>query len=323
MSEEMINSTHKIKATPEQFQELLDYYKGYLTYNNNPYVIARVKMNKVTITFYKTNVILFQGENEAYEYNIWAKKYNLECDEEHLELKNDFSNMSCIGSDEVGTGDYFGPITVCAAYVPKDKINELKQLGVKDSKLLTDPIIIQLGLKIAEIIPYSIIYLEPNKLNRLSPEHSNLNFIKAYLHNKAINSILKKLENVKYDAIVIDEFTPKEKYFEYLKDNQNVVTDVTMVTKGETECIAVAAASILARVAFLRELKKLSSTYKIDLLKGAGPEVDRTAISFVRACGYDELKNVAKLKYANTLRIKEYFRHNPLPRNRQGHIFDE
>ena len=53
-------------------------------------------------------------------------------------LPTNISQLSMIGSDEVGTGDYFGPITVCAAYVRQDQIHLLKELGVQDSKNLND-----------------------------------------------------------------------------------------------------------------------------------------------------------------------------------------
>ena len=53
-------------------------------------------------------------------------------------LPKNISQLSIIGSDEVGTGDYFGPITVCATYVNSDQIGLLKELGVQDSKNLND-----------------------------------------------------------------------------------------------------------------------------------------------------------------------------------------
>ena len=156
----------------------------------------------------------------------------------------------------------------------------------------------------------------------LTNKKDNLNFIKAYLHNKVINSILKKIPDVKYDAILIDEFTPTEKYFEYLKSEQNVIKNVSLIKQGEKAHLAVAAASILARVTFLRELGKLSKTYDMEILKGAGPEVDRNAIAFVKAFGWNELSKVAKLKFANTERIKKYFTNNPLPKSKQGNFYD-
>ena len=44
---------------------------------------------------------------------------------------------SSVGSDEVGTGDYFGPIVVTATYVKKEDIPFLESLGIKDSKKVT------------------------------------------------------------------------------------------------------------------------------------------------------------------------------------------
>lgn len=317
------NSTHKFIANSSQINEMLEYYRGYLTYNSSNYVIARAKLTNVTITFYRTNVVLFQGSNETQEYNIWAEKYNLEIAQIDNASNSNYSTLSVIGSDEVGTGDYFGPIVVCATYVSEENIEPLRHLGVKDSKLLTDKQMIPMALKISQLIPYSIIFLEPEKINSLSKKYDNLNFVKSYLHNKVINSILKKVENVKLDAILIDEFTPKEKYFEYLKDIKEVEKNVTTVKQGEKAHVAIAAASVLARVAFLREMNKLSKNYDLELLKGAGPEVDRNAIAFVKAFGWDELKKVAKFKFSNTERIKAYFLKNPLPKSRQGSFYEE
>lgn len=323
MSESHVNTTHKIKATEQQIDEILTYYNGYLSFNTSPYIVARVKLSNSTITIYKTNVVLFQGEGETKEYNFWAKKFNLPVEESlGIDYEKYFS-LSAIGSDEVGTGDYFGPIVVCATYVAKDAIEKLQAIGVKDSKLLTDNQMIPMALKISEVVKYSIMILEPEKINNLNSNCSNLNFIKSYLHNKAILSLQKKLEETDfYDAILIDEFTPKDKYFDYLKHQSVVERNVTLIPKGEKANIAIAAASVLARVAFLRELNKMNTTYKTTFLKGAGPEVDRCSISFVKTHGWDELKKVAKLKWANTERIIAYFKENPLPKSRQGHFYD-
>lgn len=320
MAEPRLNTTHKIKATSTQLDQMLSHYQGYLTYNTSEYTIARAKLSHATITFYKTNVVLFQGEKESEEYNHWAKLFNLPLEEVTEHNTINYANLSAIGSDEVGTGDYFGPIVVCATYVNTKQLESLKRLGVKDSKLLTDKQIITLALKLSEILPYSIMFLEPKRLNSLSKAKSNFNFLKSYLHNKVIISILKKIKNVKCDAILIDEFTPKEKYFEYLENEENVIKNVTMITKGESAHLAIAAASILARYTFLREINKMNNEYSFNFLKGAGPEVDRTAISFVKAYGWDKLNDVAKLKFANTQRIKEYFINNPLPKSKQGSL---
>lgn len=311
------NATYKIKLSSEQIKEMIEYYDGYLVNNTSNYMIARAKTTNTTITFYRTNVVLFQGAGSTSEYLKWTTKFNIETEEITESDYPDYSSLSVIGTDEVGTGDYFGPVVVCATYVSKENIQALRQMGVKDSKMLTDKQIIPLSLEIAKIIPYSIIYLDAEKLNMLSKKEYNLNFVKAYLHNKSIYSILKKHPEVKYDAILIDEFTPKEKYLNYLKNTQNVISDITTIKKGEQAHIGIAAASILARAAFIREIQKISKKYDIQILKGAGYEVDRSAISFVKSFGWNELFKVAKIKFANTDRVKQYFQTNPLPKSRQ------
>lgn len=303
-----------IKATSDQINEMLEYYQGYISYNTNPYSIARAKLANVTITFYKTNSVLFQGNDASEEYNFWADKYGLEkakiVDDEN---RNKYASLSVIGSDEVGTGDYFGPIVVCATYVSNKNIENLRRLGVKDSKLLTDKQMVPLALKLSTMIPYVILYLTPERFNALKNSDDNMNYVKAILHNNAINSILKKYPDCKYDAILIDQFAAEDKYFEYLKNSKNINKKVTLIPHGEKAHYAVAAASILARVAFLKELKKMSKEYDLDLLKGAGHEVDRVAISFVKSNGFNELKKVAKLKFKNTERVQQYFIDKNIP----------
>ena len=303
--------SHTIKVSQEQLNIMLDYYSGYLIYNDSPHTIAKAKLEKSVITFYATNTVLFQGVDETNEYNIWANKFNMTQIKTKTPNYSVYENMTAIGCDEVGTGDYFGPIVVCSAFVRSDQISELKKLGVKDSKLLLDDTIIDIALKLRNIITYTILVLSPSKFNDLHKSNSdNLNFIKACLHNKSINSILKKLENVKYDAILIDEFTPKEKYLEYLKKVPEVNDSVILVPKGEKVHISIAAASILARAAFLKEMKELSKTVKVDLLKGASSSVDRQAVGLIKSFGFNVLHDIAKLKFANTEKIKKYVKDN-------------
>ena len=139
------------------------------------------------------------------------------------------------------------------------KINcRLQQLGVKDSKLLTDETIIKLSKKITKIVPYCILVLPNENYNRFYQNNQgNLNYIKAMLHNKVILKLQRKLEGKPYDVIIIDEFTPKEKYLKYLNKQKQVEKDIEMVQRAESKHIAVACSSILARAAFISELEKL------------------------------------------------------------------
>ena len=219
--------SHTINGTAAQIKEMLEYYDGYLIKGENAHTIARAKLENVSVTFYTTNTILFQGKSEDGEYNIWAKKFNLPIESEVESNYASYQTASAIGCDEVGTGDYFGPVVVCSCFVRADQIEQLKHLGVKDSKLLMDDVIIDLALKLKNIVQYSILVLPPERFNALhKPEENNLNFIKACLHNNAILSLKNKLQNTKPDVILIDEFTPVEKY---AKTNLNITKRDTIL----------------------------------------------------------------------------------------------
>ena len=50
-----------------------------------------------------------------------------------------------IGCDEVGVGDYFGPIVTCACYIDNTNLEKFKKLKIKDSKKLSDEYILQIA----------------------------------------------------------------------------------------------------------------------------------------------------------------------------------
>ena len=88
---------------------------------------------------------MFQGSGAEAEAARWSnsadlsKTANANNKAPSSSLPADFSQWSVVGSDEVGNGSYFGPLVVCAVYASKDQLPALKALGVKDSKMLTDP----------------------------------------------------------------------------------------------------------------------------------------------------------------------------------------
>ena len=71
--------------------------------------------------------------------------------------------------------------------------------------------------------------------------------------------------------------------------------------KAESD-IAVAAASIIARDIFLRQLEQLSNRYQIQLPKGASQVID-AGKQFVKQHGAKSLRHVAKLHFRTTTDI--------------------
>lgn len=295
--------TYTINLNKEQISLIINKYRKYQVETTTPYMIFRAKINLSTITIYQTNKLLIQGNKCEELYQEICALLNIKSDINKDEQKDINVPLSIIGTDEVGTGDYFGGIVVCGCFIEKDKILEIMKLGVKDSKKLDDKKIIDISPILISKLQYSIIYLDNEKYNQITKiQGMNLNKIKAILHNKVILKLIEK--NLKYDKIIIDGFTTKSKYLEYLQNQNQIISDVTLEEKGEDKYLGVAAASIIARYYFLKKLHELSKQYGYILPKGAGHEVDIMIEKIIRDGNGNLLKKIAKLNFKNTNKIK-------------------
>lgn len=275
--------------------------------------VFSAKVDGCSVTGYRSGKVLFQGKKAEFESAKWdgqtaAPKSKKPSVPSGL-LPAGFSSLSVIGSDEVGTGDYFGPITVVAAYVEKKRISELTALGVRDSKDMKDPEIVSVAKKLLKNIPYSLLILRNEKYNDLQESGMSQGKIKAILHNQALAKLHEKITPEKPEAVLIDQFAEKSIYYRHLKDQKHIVQEnVFFSTKGESVHIAVAAASILARYAFLKEMDTLSEKAGFTIPKGAGPIVDQAAARLIRT--YDEsiLRHFTKRHFANTEKARRIVR---------------
>ena len=268
-----------------------------------PHAHYQLKLPSLSVTAYKSGKVVLQGtavDKFIQKHDLTALTSTKKTNYDTNGLPEGFSNWSVIGSDEVGTGSYFGPLTVACAFVPKNLIKELQQLGVKDSKNLTDVQIQEIVPKIKALIPYKLLTLWPEKYNEVQ-QTKNLNEMKALLHNQAIKLLYQQLNPETVQAILIDEFCSQKNYYSYLKEQTTPLKSMTYFkTKGENHHIAVAAASMIARDAFLEGLKTLSKEYGYSLLSGANSAVDELASKILKQEGMDGLRKVAKLHFSNT-----------------------
>jgi ribonuclease HIII len=298
-----------IKATESVIKKMERYYYASLLDKIPNGALFAAKLPDCTITAYKSGKVLFQGKAAEQEAARWQEKESAEpllTKSRSTNLPANFSSLSIIGSDEVGTGDYFGPITVVAAYVGKEKIPSLQQLGVKDSKGLTDEKIIQIAKQLIKEIPYSLLTLHNEKYNQLQASGMSQGKMKALLHNQAIIQLLNKIAPARPDAILIDQFVESSTYYNYLKGEKTIVKEsVYFSTKAEGLHLAVAAASIIARYAFLKAMDSLSQQAEMELPKGAGAQVDIAAAKLIKTKGLSALSKYAKLHFANTEKAKK------------------
>lgn len=276
-------ANYSLSISPEQLNILIQAYKSFERDHSNQYVAFSAVKNGLTIHAYKTGKVVLQGDFEQ--------------ELSHIKSILGIETYAAIGSDEVGTGDLFGPIVVCSAYVSKTDIAFLESLGVKDSKAMTDTMISKIGPILANRLIHSILILNPEKYNEMVRKGYNMNKIKAYLHNHAIIKTSEKLtEKV---PVILDQFCEPPIYFNYLKTEKLIYRDINFYTKAESVHISVAAASIIARYAFLAKMQQFSKFIGLNLLKGAGSEVDKQLVEIYKSRGYQALPPVTKLNFKN------------------------
>lgn len=283
-------------------EQLVTYYRPYREENDDARILHTFKSDDFRITVYNTKKVVFQGTKGYEEYVKWAKLLGKEIVPPDIvqNYDNDYAKERIIGSDEVGTGDFFGPIVVCAAYVRPSDIPLLDALDVRDSKTMSDDAIIALGEQLIKDIPYHVLVLSPEKYNQLTSEGYNMNKIKAYLHDYAIKKMVERHSDVQ--RVIVDQFSSPDNYFKYLA-NSHPFKKITFHTKAESIHRSVACASIIARYKFLMEMDKLSKLIDIRLPKGAGPPVDAIAKVIYLKQGKDVFPKIAKMNFKNSERI--------------------
>ena len=253
---------------------------------------------------YESGKVMFQGTSADVDAAMWGTMLEdtKEKKEERKKENEKYYYSSAVGSDEVGTGDYFGPIVVTATFVPKEEIEYLEKLGVGDSKKIDDEKILKITPEIAKKIKYRSVILTNSEYNEKYSNDINMNKIKAILHNRVLYQLINE-EKPKYDYIIIDEFAREARYYNYLKDQKVVQRGITFITKAEDKNMAVACGSIISRYIFLKAFDKMCDEIHIPLPKGAGKDVDKIGEEVVEKYGEEKLKEIAKLNFKNTERI--------------------
>ena len=314
----MKQQTIVFKISDNLKDKVIEFYKDRALEKHPPYSIFQVKDYDCVITLYESGKLMFQGIGADIEASYWMEEERIlnkrdlqselkneqeKKDKKAEELNDDrFKNISTIGSDEVGTGDYFGPIIVTASFVNIKKKSFLYELGVRDSKKITDEKIIAIAPTLIKEFPHVTYILTPSDYNRLGI--TNMNKVKAILHNKVLYALKEK--NYNYDKIVVDQFCYPVKYYEHINATPNKVTNITFATHAEDKCLSVAVSSIISRYIFIKEMEQLTKEMNMNIPKGAGTNVDEVGVKIVKQYGINKLNELAKLNFKNTEKIKEF-----------------
>lgn len=247
--------------------------------------------NGLTVTLYNSGKLVVQG--------VGAEGYGSGLLGQAIRKAGHPPEEAVIGTDESGKGDYFGPLTVAAVFVSPRERTKMRAGEIDDSKKLSDTTIRRLAGAIQEKLPHAVLALPPTEYNRRYREVGNLNKLLAELHGQAILEVAKK---VRCRRVLTDQFGD-ESLVRLALGKEAKRFDLRQRPRAEGDP-AVAAASILAREAFVRGMRALEGEYAVDLPLGAGEDVERAALRFLEIHGRGKLGHVAKLHFKTTQKIE-------------------
>lgn len=275
--------------------------------SDKPYAHYSGKKGKLNVTVYeKGPKVLVQGkETEDFV------KFTLEPEilgEAILgyEEEND-PNMfePHFGVDESGKGDFLGPLVIAGVYTDKQSTRYLMDAGIMDSKRISSVARIQKLSKLIRFAPnvaYEVMVLKPEKYNELYDSFGNLNRLLAWGHARVIHSLARQRPDC--PRALSDQFAKTEVLEKALREQGETVAHLELEqrTKGESD-IAVAAASVLAREAFVSWMERASAAGGIELPLGASEKVIEAARDSVEIHGRDILPKIAKMHFKSSQQV--------------------
>jgi ribonuclease HIII len=206
------------------------------------------------------------------------------------------------GLDESGKGDFFGSVVAATVIADRSAIEGWIKAGVKDSKKIADPQII----KLEELIrgTHSVVVETcqcgmPRYNELMARPRANLNSLLAWQHATAL---ARALAGKRVPWGLLDQFSKQPLTQRELAKMGVKGFDLRMRTKAEEDPV-VAAASVVARAAYVRQMHALSKVFGAKLQKGAGPLVKEQAFEIVRRFGARRLGDFAKLHFRTAYEV--------------------
>ncbi len=271
-----------------------------LEFDSNQYVEFRFRSPRGSLAIlYLSGKLVFQGGEDF--TSIIA---NIQEEENGISLENFVPHL---GVDEVGKGDYFGPLVVASCFVDEEFAKKVSLLGFGDSKKFTDCKIRKMFESIKGYPHYYVSVVSPQEYNDLSKKYNNASVLLAKQHSLVIEKGLSDLrsKDIECNTVVIDQFSSSKNRVTSELGELGKVVNLIQFHKGESD-IAVAAASIIARGVFLEEWDRMNKEYYFNFPKGASNVVE-SAKEFVKLHGPEELNKVAKIGFRTTQEVLGMF----------------
>ena len=291
-----------LKVEQSTLEKMKKYYDSQMVPVDDTDLVFKAHAIGCDIIAKNNQTVEFTGSNAIQEAKHWSKKIAKKLATMTTDIDDVFPYHH-IGCAETGSADYLGPICVVSCYVQEKDITLLKELKIEDITALSNREIIQCAKLIKDQLIYSLLILDNSHYNKMINDGFNQANIKSKLYNQATVNVMQKVkQNVKVK--VINQFVSPKTYFNYLKNEVIVVKDLMFVTEAEKKYMAVLAAEILSRYAYLQYFANMSKSLKMNLVRGTSSQVDLVAAKIAAKYGQNILTKVVKLNFTNTKRVK-------------------
>lgn len=250
---------------------------------SNDYELLRIEDGNISIIVYKSGKLVFNDSPESKKLLSYVLEKEVEYD-------------YILGTDEVGKGEWYGPlVVVCAALTPSE-MAKFREMGVRDSKSIKLPILMHLAERIVKNkITWKPLMISPQTFNQkfaeFKRENKTLNELLAWAHSAAIRDMLD-LITFRKAKVLIDKFDVEKTYRRLYGLDESRLT--ILQTSKETE-VAVNVASILAKYVFEKEVDKLDNFYNIDLRKATPSKIDPQILPQVAKIHFKNVRAYAQL----------------------------
>jgi ribonuclease HIII len=215
------------------------------------------------------------------------------------------------GVDESGKGDFFGPLVIAGVYVDRGIARKLMDAGVQDSKRIGSDARIRAladAIRKTSMDLNEVVLISPAKYNELYEKFGNLNKLLGWGHARVIENLLAKKPDC--PRSLSDQFADKRVVEQSLLRHGRKI-DIQQRPRAESD-IAVGAASILARQAFIDWLDREGKKLGVRLERGASPAVKSAAEKLVESRGPEVLRQVAKVHFRTAHAVApEFFSERP------------
>ena len=218
------------------------------------------------------------------------------------------------GSDESGKGDYFGPLVVACCYTDETLSNAMREMGARDCKQMSDAQVLAVGSKLRRLLGperYAVVKIGPAAYNRLYAKIKNINRLLAWAHGTCIEELLEKQPSC--PKVVVDQFAPTEAVIKRSLKERGKKIIVDQHHRAESDSIAVAAASVIARELFLRAIADMAvedgpipvDKVPLDMIPrgSSDPRVRQLAVDMVKKHGATWLMNHCKAHFQTTDKV--------------------